>query len=462
MIDIKLFFLFFSILYTQLILPMEHLPSSCQPSISSESKKQNIVTIETPIITINNNPSLLKNPEPLHNNPYNQDSPKNTIHNITSSNAPKKHFSTPSQSALPKSLHSNLPSSKHRNLSRKDPNKNFLSSSQSTLPKSSNSNFSSPNHHELSRSKSYEPPSLKKQNAKKPFLINFSNSDSTIPSSTKSSKTLILDESAVINAIRNQDIPAIEAYVNNLEENLNQQNKYGNSSLHYAALLKNPTIINLLFSSPETDSSLKNNNNQTASELIQGDDSLPEVRTLLFARLTLDKIVRQETFLMLMNSHIKNLSISNQLIIDTINIIKNKIRKIESSQGGSELPEAALLPKYATDEFIFSMIQSRMSSEQIETQNLIKAIHHETSALLLNVHIDNTMINESVEYIKNLTHDSKKSPKKSPKKSLPTLFPQYATDDFIFQIISSYIKEQKTSIEPLLVQMIPQKISAKK
>jgi len=135
---------------------------------------------------------------------------------------------------------------------------------------------------------------------------------------------------------------------------------------------------------------------------------------------------------------------------------------IESLQGGSELPKDALLNTTddlnaldALDNFIEKMINCRIPQDAKTTQNLIAAIHREIHNLLFNVEVDKSMIYESVTAIqKNFTESSsprKKSNKKSDKISLP----HYATYEFIFNVILSYIQEQKAIIKPSFEHMLP-------
>lgn len=248
---------------------------------------------------------------------------------------------------------------------------------------------------------------------------------------------------------RSADLDILKELIDNPTININLQNKHGMTALHYATLeakiSKNENLIALLLLDPRTDSSLKNNNSQTASQLIEGSDFCDETRKLLFARLTLDETTNREMFIMLINLHIKNEPITVKCIQETAKIIKNKIRKVESSQGSSELPEEALL--HAKKDFIAEMITHRIPKDTIATQILITAIHEEIRALRLNVEIDNPMITESVNTIKETFIKSNKK--------LKSIYPpQYTDQNFIFSVIRSYMQDQKIKTKPSFSEMI--------
>lgn len=268
-----------------------------------------------------------------------------------------------------------------------------------------------------------------------------------ILSNSKKPSKFSLNECNIISAIRSGNIDTIKKCIENPQVNINEQNEHHMTALHYATLeaiqSKKINIINLLLLNPQLDSTLKNNNSLTASHLIMGEDRLQEIRTILFARLTLDKHVFTEMFVMLMNLYINKQLINDKCIQERREIIKNKINKVESSQGSSELPEEAHLPHYATDEFIDKMIFHRIPRDAATTKKLIAALHQEIYMLLANKEIDNHMIFQSACKIEKVFTDATSPRKSSHKKSKEFSLPPYADYDFIFKIIQSYIQEQK-------------------
>ena len=285
--------------------------------------------------------------------------------------------------------------------------------------------------------------------------------NSSSPSPIKTTRPSIINKNDIINIVRYEDLDTIEKCINNPDVNLNEQNDLGMTALHYAALNQRADIIKLLLDKPSLDSTIKNYNKaRTASQLIEG-YSCPEIRGPLFRRLTLDTVAMQETFIMLMKLYINNQLLNDKCIKETKESIKNKIGTTETLQGGSELPKDALLnatdDSDANDDFIVDIINCRIPQDAKTTQNLIAAIHREIHTLLFNVEIDNTMIYESVAAIQKDFIESSSPREKSSKKSAKASLPAYATYQFIFNVIRSYIQEQKATIKPSFADMIPQK-----
>lgn len=289
--------------------------------------------------------------------------------------------------------------------------------------------------------------------------------NSSSPSPIKTTRPSFIDKTDIINTVRYEDLDTIKKCINNPDVNLNEQNELGMTALHYAALNKRHDIIELLLLNPSLDSTIKTYNKpRTASELIEGIDSCAKIRPLLFRRLTLDTVVMQETFIMLMKLYINNQLLNDKCIKETRESIKNKISTTESLQGGSELPKDALLNATddfdANDDFIVDMINCRIPQDAKTTEHLISIIYKEIHALLFNVDVNNTMIYESVNAIQKNFDESSSPRKKSNKKSARINLPQYATYQFIFNVILSYIQEQKIIIkhiiEPSFAQMILQ------
>lgn len=172
-----------------------------------------------------------------------------------------------------------------------------------------------------------------------------------------------------ISAVKENDLTIIKSYINNPTKNPNQQDQWKNTALHFAVMFRNIDIINLLLSDPRLNSALTNDRNKTAHELIARDETTLEMRHLLFARIQLDRIVDKEAFIMFMDSG----KTSND-IIDTIDNIKAKIHETEKNQPADRaLPTEALLPKYATDDFIKQMILAHNERSQLMTTELYAA-----------------------------------------------------------------------------------------
>lgn len=285
---------------------------------------------------------------------------------------------------------------------------------------------------------------VKEYSFTKRFLKSSGDSSSSI-SSQGSSKSN--DKSNLIQMVRNKDVNSIEKCINNSNTNVNQQNELGMTALHYAALSKQLDIIKLLILQPSLDSTIKNNNEkrQNASELIDGADSCAEIRKLLFARLSLDTVVMQETFIMLMKLHINNQQFNNKNIQETREIIIKKTNTTKISQGASELPQEAQLPSYATDQFIEEMICCRIPIDLTNIELLIATIDGEIQRLRenikKNIKFNNTEIYESVTTVQNHFTGNSSSQKKSHKKTTAVSLPYYATYEFIFNVIYSSIAD---------------------
>ena len=86
-----------------------------------------------------------------------------------------------------------------------------------------------------------------------------------------------------------------------------------------------------------------------------------ELKRMLFARMTLDTITQQES------KPIKSIyergTLEPVIMDDVVKIIKSKIDAVEKKQTEADdttLPNSALLPTYATDNFIMNMIYFRL------------------------------------------------------------------------------------------------------
>lgn len=268
----------------------------------------------------------------------------------------------------------------------------------------------------------------------------------TPPRSPKKTLKKTYDKNNITTAVRNGNIEMIKTIINNPHANLNQKDEWGNTALHRAILLKNKidndiiqTIVHLLILDPRTDSSIKNDTNSMAHQFLDN-NSAPALRIPLFGRVTLDIHVNKA-----INQALFDITIIDKALINNlIGNIRNEIDAIKTAQiqvhKDRILPNEASLPTYATDDFIFTMIQSRIPAERIILEKLVQ---EEASIILFNVHIDKDIIMQSVKNIQNnktLSHDK----------------PHYITDIFIFKMIEQYINNEKTKIKPIVLETIPQ------
>jgi len=157
----------------------------------------------------------------------------------------------------------------------------------------------------------------------------------------------------------------------------------GYTPLMHAAANQDVEAMRLLLNNPGVDSMIKNLDNKAAHDLIFDkktfdqktntliidhridpalmDKQSLELKRMLFARMTLDTIAKQES------KPIKSIyergTLEPAIMDDVIKIIKSKIDAIEKKQIEADdtmLPSSALLPTYATDDFIMDMIYFRI------------------------------------------------------------------------------------------------------
>jgi hypothetical protein len=274
--------------------------------------------------------------------------------------------------------------------------------------------------------------------------------NSTIkPFFSKSPKVFEVKQPKIITAVRNNNYQAFKKIMEKQFYDINESNQFGMTALHYAVLEAinnnnseivklNKKIITLFCQDPRTDTSKKNMSLFTASQLIPA-NVCPEIRKMLFARLTLDTLAWHETFRMLMSLQINNKQTNDADINKTVDCIINKIKKTQSLQGGTEIPEDALLPDYMTDKFIANIIKYRIKQQPEETNFLISNLHPEIEVLLFNMKIDDFMIIQARENVKTIILKQDKIP-----------LPEYASDVFFIKVIESYIQGAKTNFKPCL------------
>ena len=94
----------------------------------------------------------------------------------------------------------------------------------------------------------------------------------------------------LIKAVREHDIALIYTLLKNPKVKVNQADLYGNTALHYAALMKDKEALDILLNSPLVICCLINRDERTAYDLLckEFDD---RIRERCYARQLLDKIV---------------------------------------------------------------------------------------------------------------------------------------------------------------------------
>jgi ankyrin repeat protein len=183
---------------------------------------------------------------------------------------------------------------------------------------------------------------------------------------------------SLIEAVKNCDLNAVQQHIDNPNADLNQKDQYGNTALHRIVVkLTEETsdkpalekIIVLFLHNPRIDSSIaRDSDKRTASQILSGGEC-PEIRKLLFARMTLDTQTNHELGKMLLKSYIDTIPLSDDLIKQTVQSIKSRIQLTENEQTEDkrDLPEEAKLPDYATDNFVFTIIKNRIP---VESENI--------------------------------------------------------------------------------------------
>jgi hypothetical protein len=261
------------------------------------------------------------------------------------------------------------------------------------------------------------------------------------------------------NAVKNYDLDTIQQYFNNPNANLNQTDQWGNTALHHAVVkLTEPInnepllneIIKLFLQDPRTDASITNTHNRRAVQILSGGENLNMrilsgkenliIRTLLFARSSLDIRTNHEIGKMLLTSYLNNIPLTDDFIKQTIKCIKEKIRSTEKEEGKNsiDLPQEATLPDYATDEFIMQMIKHRIPEEshyisESQKLNLKNIFAKETDTIILNVSIDRDeeSIKESIENILKILSESH------------NYLMKFITKQCIFEILKACVDQQK-------------------
>ncbi len=140
---------------------------------------------------------------------------------------------------------------------------------------------------------------------------------------------------------------------------------WGNTALHIAALADNFKIIRILLLDPRIDASKRNRHGSHPRDLLDktqekegaplASEEIVKYKRMLFARSTLNILVNGQAQEMYRenNTDEKNINTAVAIIKETINKTKEKQT--------SALPNNALLPSYATDEFITLMLYYELS-----------------------------------------------------------------------------------------------------
>lgn len=199
--------------------------------------------------------------------------------------------------------------------------------------------------------------------------------------SPKNSRPHINDLS---DAIRNCDLDTFMAYINNPDSDLNQKDQWGSTALHRAVLSSRETtnnralisdMIDLLLRDPRTNTSILNDKNLMASQLLKGGE-FPELRVKLFARNSIDIAINTEIGKIIFNDYISNISLHDEQIKQIAKNIRDKIVGIEiiQEQNNRPLPKESKLPEWATNDFIFSILKRRIPSSENITELHKKAL----------------------------------------------------------------------------------------
>jgi len=172
----------------------------------------------------------------------------------------------------------------------------------------------------------------------------------------------------MIRARLKYDLHTIKTFCDLLAKSPNQQDEWGNTLLHYAAYLHNKDLVSHVIADPRVDSLIRNNDKKLAHQLISTKNPQgSELRLLLFARNSLDPIVEKEALAICLNDpEIIILKQDEPSVVDAITAIKSHFKKVEKAQKKDrKLPDSSHLPYYASDQFIFEMLQSNMEKLQI-------------------------------------------------------------------------------------------------
>lgn len=121
----------------------------------------------------------------------------------------------------------------------------------------------------------------------------------------------------LIKAVRHLDYSLMYTLLENREMDVNQQDIYGNSALHHAAMLRDSTSLSILLASPRITACLVNRDRRAARELLLSDYMAynDEIRVCCVARFIMD-----QTIIKYCLSHRKNvtLALHDPLLLKTL------------------------------------------------------------------------------------------------------------------------------------------------
>ena len=155
----------------------------------------------------------------------------------------------------------------------------------------------------------------------------------------------------LIRATQNNNLIYVQDLLKIPTLQVNHQNKWLNTALHYAAIKKHYTIIEALLLDHRTDAHLANEYGLRPRDCFIIDKTIKtdaEIRISLFFRAMLNKTVHEESFAMIVDKVDIN---------DIVTAIKDRIlANYENQKSHEPLPTGHYLPPYADDEFIQKMI----------------------------------------------------------------------------------------------------------
>lgn len=177
----------------------------------------------------------------------------------------------------------------------------------------------------------------------------------------------------LINAIRDNNIIKTTEMLTYKNLNVNHQNEWGNTALHYAAMHKNKEIITLLLHDHRVDASIPNSEGLRARDCFITETNNEEdehIRVALFLRAMLDIVVHEESFATLVNCpiekdiktalyNIKNRIAENYKYQESYQALPTNRHK----EDNKETSDNNYLPDYITDEFIESMILIKLNKK---------------------------------------------------------------------------------------------------
>jgi len=219
------------------------------------------------------------------------------------------------------------------------------------------------------------------------FSKKTSSSDSSLMSSPRAdgdNETLLIQTIRSKNFSQNnpEHIEKIKEILKHENVDINHKNKWGNTALHYTGILCLPKVAVILISDIRTNTNIKNNSGLRAHDCLHEESftekqkiqetksiTVEELRKMFFARITLDLIVEEESFHILVTEKItreklKKLTDEKEItpFLDNIlTIVKARVEKDNQNQKHyQEIPKECRLPEYATDDFIKNMIRTSL------------------------------------------------------------------------------------------------------